>query len=93
MQSSFSKALLTLSTLALCVIAIQLIPFSRNQKIIGICHSLKGLGRDMELGFNQYSPQEMEKKVKQMKSKGRDFKKLTGFLSSDEACEYFSGNR
>tara|TARA_B100000700_G_scaffold265513_1_gene303998 strand:- start:168 stop:449 length:282 start_codon:yes stop_codon:yes gene_type:complete len=93
MESSFSKALLTLSSLAICIIAIELIPFSRNQKIIGICHSLKGLGRDMEIGFNQYSPKEMEKKVKQMKSKGREFKKITGFVSSDEACEYFTGNR
>tara|TARA_Y100001968_G_C19416868_1_gene749493 strand:- start:1822 stop:2103 length:282 start_codon:yes stop_codon:yes gene_type:complete len=92
MQISFSKALQTLTFLAICAIVIQLIPFSRNQKIISICHSLKGLGREMELGFNKYSQQEMDRKVRKMKAIDREFQKITGFISSDEACAYFTGN-
>tara|TARA_B100000700_G_C14887408_1_gene781071 strand:+ start:55 stop:327 length:273 start_codon:yes stop_codon:yes gene_type:complete len=88
MKTSFDKALLTVSTLALCVIAVELIPFSRNQKLIGICNSLKGYGRDLELGYKHYSKQEMELKVEKMKKISRRFEKMTGFASSNKACEY-----
>ena len=37
MESSFQKALLTVATLALCVIAVQLIPISRDSKYKFIC--------------------------------------------------------
>ena len=88
MQSSFVKALLTVSTLALCVIAVELIPFSRNQKIIGICNSLKGIGRDLELGYKDYSEKEMKFKIEKMKRISRKFEKMTGFASSNQSCQY-----
>ena len=92
MENSFNKAVLTVLTLALCVIAVELIPFSRNQKIIGICNSLNGIGRDIELGYKQYSEKQMDEKIKQIKERGREFEKITGYLSSDKACAYLTGN-
>ena len=90
MNNSFSNSLSFISALALVIIAVQVIPFSREKEISNHCREYYAMGKGMgKTGSTQISNKRLTEKIKIIASKMG----LEGNKTVDYFCNSFYLNQ
>ena len=82
MEISLDKALKTVATLALCVIAVQIIPISRNYELKNLCVEADGL-------FNSDGLKNQKKKSDRIR---KEIAQKAGIENKDSVLEIYCNN-